>query len=188
MAIGQELYTVSRPNKYFYTGVSGTNKTPLCQPPTNGCYLRVEGVGTVGTIKAYGTVGGAVTTETISTFDSDKVGMGTKLFTAFTKFDVTSFTSVIVYPATKTGEKINLASSTTFTILCDTYDVNETQFRGEYIDVAGHAYKIYKTMMYDGRYTLQNEDKITIDGQEYTIANVSNKKHGIYSAFLIIWR
>lgn len=187
--IGSESFTVLRPATFLYSGLSGSNKTPTAQPPSSGCYLRAEGVGTIGTITIIGVVGGAPTTEVMSTFDSEKVGVNAKLFTSITTFSITGFTSVIIYPATASGDKINLPSSsyTTFNILADSYDTNLNQYRGQYIDFAGTTYKVYKTLMLDGRFTLLPGDLITIGGKQLKVADVE-PQHGLYSALLIIWR
>jgi len=186
--IGSESYTVTRPYSYLYSGASGTNKTPTTTPPTGGCCLRIEGVGTAGTVKIYGTYGGVVTTETISTFDTDKVGFSYNKWTAITKFDITTFTSVVIYPASSSGEKIRLSTSSTFVLMCDSYDINETQFRGEYIEYGGKTYKTYKAIQYDDRFTLQFDDKVTIDGIDYRIVSIKSDRKGGKLAFGVVWR
>jgi len=186
--IGSEAYTVSRPNKYLYSGVGGANKIISVQPPTDGCFLRIEGTGTVGIITITGTATDASTTETISSFDTDKVGFSVKKWTALTKFTSTSFTSLIIYPSTESGEKLQLSSSSTFQFLCDTYETNLNQFRGKYFEYGGVTIKDYKGVLYDDRYTLQEDDQITINGKTYTVALVSKQHHGLNSALLIIWR
>ncbi len=181
--IGNELIEVQRPNTYILSSVAGTGKVPTAQPPTNGCYIRVEGTGTAGSIVISGTVDGESTTETISSFDDENIGFGTKLFTAITSVNIIGFTSAILYPATESGEKINLSSYTTFNILADSYIKFLGEFSGQYTEFAGHRNKIYRSLMYDRRFTLQREDLITLDGEPLTVVDVSSQ-HGIYCALL----
>ena len=186
--IGSEQFTVVRPVSYLLSSAAGTSVVPTTQPPAGGCYLRLEGTGTAGTVAVTGTVGGSTTTETISTFDTDLVGFSTNLFTAITGITITSFTLMTVYPANESGDRINLPSSTTtFTILADSYDRFIGELSGQYTDFAGDKRKITKTLMYDGRYTLQTGDLITINGQQLTVVNISSQ-HGYYSAFLASMR
>lgn len=185
--IGNELFTVTRPNKYLLSSAAGVDKVPTAQPPTAGCYVRAEAVGTPGSVVVTGTVGGSSTTESISTYDSELVGFGIKLFTAIPKVTISGFTSAILYPANESGEKINLTSYTTFTILADCY----TQFIGEntgrYTELAGFRNKLFRSLMFDGRYTLLLDDLITIDGEQMKVVDVSSQ-HGLYSALLTTTR
>ena len=187
--IGSESYTVTRNYSYLFSGAAGTTNVPVTTLPSGGCYLRLEGTGTTGNVVITGTATDAAITETIlsTSFDTDKVAVSTKKWTAITNISVASWTNLVVYPATTSGDKINLSTGTTFTMMCDSYDTNLNQYRGEYIDVAGKTYKVYKTLMYDGRYTLQIGDLITIGSKQFKVADVE-PQHGLYSALLIIWR
>lgn len=187
--IGNEMLTVNRPYKYLYSGTAGTNKTPVCQPPAKGCYMRIETTGTPGTVKAYGTVGGVTTTETVSSYDTHGIGLGSKKFTAITKFDVTGFTSVTIYPANESKEKMVLTETSTFTILGDVYAVNVNQTRGQFIEIAGKQIRAYKQILYDGRFELQIDDKVSIRGREYTVFDLDEYAlPDTYMAFCAIMR
>lgn len=181
--IGNQQFTVTRLNDYLLSSAAGADKVPTAQPPSGGCYIRVEAVGTSGSIVITGTVGGSTTTETVSTFDTYKIGFGTKLFTAISKVTISGFTSAILYPSTESGERINLASYTTFTILADCYTQFIGENTGQYTQFAGHRNKIFRSLMFDGRYTLHREDLVTVDGEQLTVVDVSSQ-HGLYSALL----
>lgn len=189
MPFGKERLTVTRPYKYLYSGEDGTNLTPLCQPPARGCKIRAEAVGTPGTVKIYGTVGGVSTSETITSFDAHNVGFGTKRFTAITKFDITGFDSATIYAADDGGEIKVLSSSTTFKILADTYSVNVNQTRGTYIEVAGKTVKSYKQILYDRRWPeLQYDDKVNINNLEHTVVHTEVGDNDVRMAFAVVWR
>ncbi len=181
--IGSEKFVVTRPNIYLLSSGVCTDKVPTAQPPTGGCYIRVEGTGTIGTAVITGTVGGASTVETISTFDSDLVGFGLNKFTTISKVTITGFSLLTLYPASESGEKIKLSSSTTFNILADSYDKFLSETSGVYQEAQGQKFKNYKTLMYDGRFVLQRGDLITIDGLQMEVFDVSSQ-HGLYAALL----
>jgi len=194
MMIGNKELTITRPNTYLYSGIGGTNKTASVQPPTKGCYLQYQiGAGHTGSVKAYGTADGTSSAnETISTFDSDGVGFSYKLWTAITRLDisvlsgstdVSALTTVKVYPANSVGDIITLSSVSTSTIICDHYSVNINQFRGIYPEVTGERFKAFKQIEYDGRFTLQVEDKVTIGDKQYVIFNIDNPEDDFYVAF-----
>jgi hypothetical protein len=185
--IGSESFTVRRPDTYLLSSAPCVDKVPTAQPPTGGCYIRAEGTGTVGTVVITGTVGGSTTSETISTFDSEKVGFGTLKFTAISKVIITGFSNLILYGASESGERIKLISYTTFNILADCYDRFLSEQSGQYTEFAGFRNKNYKTLLYDGRFTLQKGDLITILGEELTVADVSSQ-HGLYSSLLVSTR
>jgi len=185
--IGSESFTVRRPDAYLLSSAPCVDKAPTAQPPTGGCYIRAEGTGTVGTAVITGTVGGVTTTETISTFDSEKVGFGALKFTAISKVTITGFSNLILYPASESLERIKLSSYTTFNILADSYDRFLSEQSGQYTEFAGFRNKNYKTLLYDGRFTLQKGDLITILGEELTVADVSSQ-HGLWSSLLVSTR
>jgi len=192
--IGSESFTVSRPNTYLVSSGPCVDKVPTAQPPSNGCYIRAEGTGAVGTVVITGTVGGVTTVETISIFDSEKVGFGTLKFTAISKVTITGFTNLILYPASESGERIKLNSYTTFNIIADCYDRFLSEFSGRYNDYAGQKDRTYKTLMYDGRFILQRDDLVTIDGLQLTIDGLQltvvdiSSQHGLWSALLVSTR
>jgi len=183
--IGSESFTVNRPNQFYYSGVGGTDKVISIQPPTGGTYLRLECVGTPGNVTITGTCSDGSTTETIlsTSFDSEKVAFPLKKFLTLTKFTSASLTSLIIYPATESGERLKLSSYTTFSILADCYDRFLSEQSGQYTDFGGFRNKTYNTLMYDGRFTLQKGDLITILGDELTVADVSSQ-HSLWSCLL----
>jgi len=185
--IGSESFVVSRPNIYLLSSAPCVDKVPTAQPPTGGCYIRAEGTGTVGTAAITGTVGGATTVETISNFDSEKVGFGTLKFTTITKVTITGFSNLILYPASESGQRIKLSSYTTFNILADCYDRFLSEQSGQYTEFGGFRNKTFKTLMFDGRFTLQKGDLITILGDELTVADVSSQ-HSLWSCLLVSTR
>lgn len=185
--IGSESFTVNRPNIYLLSSAPCVDKVPTAQPPTGGCYIRAEGTGTVGTAVITGAVGGATTVETISTFDSEKVGFGTLKFTAISKVTITGFSNLILYPASESLERIKLSSYTTFNILADCYEKLTSQFSGKIVEYAGNKYSVYRTLMYDGRFTLLRDDRITVEGLQLIVADTVSH-HGLWAAFLITGR
>ena len=189
--IGSESFTVIRPNTYILNSAAGVDKVPTAQPPTGGSYLRLEGTGTVGNVVVTGVATDGGTAETIlsTAFDTDKVAVSLKKWTSITKVTINSFTLLVIYPASSSGDKINFGSgsTTTFNIIADSYDTNLNQYRGAYQEPLGTTYKVYKTLMLDGRYTLQINDLITINGKQFKVADVESQ-HGLWSALLIIWR
>jgi hypothetical protein len=187
--IGSESFVVHRPNQFYYSGVGGTDKVISVQPPTGGSYLRLECVGTPGNVTITGTCTDGSTTETIlsTSFDSEKVAFPLKKFLTLTKFTSASLTSLTIYPATESGERLKLSSYTSFSILADCYDRFLSEQSGQYTEFAGFRNKTYKTLMYDGRFTLQKGDLITILGDELVVADVSSQ-HGLWSSLLVSTR
>jgi hypothetical protein len=192
--IGSEQFTVIRPSTFIFSGTAGTTKVPTTQPPANGCYLRLEGLvaGVAGNVIITGTATDSSATETIlsTNFDSDKIAISAKKWTNISNINIAaSWVSMVVYPASSSGDKINFGSGsyTSFSILADAYDANLNQFRGYYQQDAGEVAKSFKMLMYDGRYTLLAEDLITIFGKQYKVVDV-NSEHGLYSAFLSTMR
>jgi hypothetical protein len=194
MMIGNKELTITHPSTYLYSGKGGTNKVPNFQPPAKGGYLQFQlGAGYTGSIIVYGTADGvASATETISAFDSDGIGFSYKLWTLITKMDITilensvdvsPFIVVKVYPANSSGDIVESSSTTTSTIICDYYSVNLNQFRGIYPEVTGDRFKSFKQIEYDGRFSLQVEDKVTIGDKEYIIFNIDNPETDFYVAF-----
>ena len=187
--IGSESFVVNRPNQFYYSGVGGTDKVITVQPPSGGSYLRLEGVGTVGNVTITGTCTDGSTSETVlsAAFDSEKVAFPLKKFLTLTKFTSSSLTSLTIYPASESGERIKLSSYATFNIIADCYDRFLSEFSGQYNEYAGQKNRTYKTLMYDGRFTLQRDDLITVDGLQLTVVDVSSQ-HGLYSALLVSTR
>jgi hypothetical protein len=188
--IGSESFTVSRPVTFLYSGILGATKVPSTQPPSGGSYLRLEGTGTAGNVVVTGAATDTATTETIlsTAFDTEKIAVSTKKWLTISNLNIATWTSIIIYPASSSGDRINLSNTfTTFNIIADCYDANLNQFRGHYQELAGEVTKSFKMLMYDGRYTLLAEDLITIFGKQYKVVDV-NSEHGLYSAFLSTMR
>jgi hypothetical protein len=187
--IGNEEYIVTRKVPYLYSGVGGNDKTLTYVLPTGGCCLQFQCVGVAGThVTIVGTADGIPsTTEVISVFDTLKIGYSYKKWTVITKFS-SDFTTLIIYPASSTGEIISSNVTTTLKIKGKTYIVNPNQFRGLYQEVAGNTYKAYRALEYDKRFTLIPEDKITIYGKQYTVKNVEGTGKHSFQAFLVIER
>jgi hypothetical protein len=187
--IGSESVVITRNYKYIYSGGPGAAKVPVTTLPTGGAFLRLEGVGTPGNVVITGTATDSSVTETIlsTSFDADLVSGSSKRWLTITNLNISGWTSLVIYPANSTNDKINLSTSTTFSIICDIYDTNLNQFRGEYVDLGGQKYKIYKTLMHDGRFTLQTGDKLTVGGMQLEVA-YDSPQHGLYSALLIAER
>lgn len=188
--IGNQRLVFSRPISYFYTGLPAVDIVPLAQPPTGGCYVRVEGAIGTGTITINGHSGGSVTSETISTVDVDGTGFGIKPWTEFHDFDITGFAgkTITIYPATLGGERIAFASSSTFSILCSHYRINETQFKGRFELPGGITHRSYREVQYDKRFNLLEGDTVTIDSKTYTVYSVDSLNNNVSAAFLVIKR
>ena len=194
--IGSEQFTVIRPSTFIFSGTAGAVKVPTTQPPTNGCYLRLEGglTGSAGNVIITGTnVTDATTTETIlsTSFDVDRVAVSAKKWTNISNINVAAWVSLVIYPASSSGDRINFGggsgSYTTFNILADSYDANLNQFRGYYQQEAGEVTKSFKMLMYDGRFTLLAEDLITIFGKQYKVVDVESQ-HSLFTALLATMR
>ncbi len=184
--IGNQQLTFTRYYTYLLsTTTNGTNKTPVTTPPARGCYVRVEGGRTGASVIVYGTSGGSTTTETITTYDSDGVGFGTKLWTAITKFDVAGFSGTcVVYPATEAGEKRILDTSTSVVIMASMYITNESPLSGFSIVEFGKHHKNFRDVIFDRRFMLYEDDKITIDNKEYVVLSVDSLDSNRYKAII----
>jgi len=190
--IGNEEFLVTRKVPNLYSNVGGNTKTLTYTLPSGGCCLQFQCVGApaspaVPSVTIVGTADGIATTEVITLFDTLLIGYSYKNWTAITSFS-TNFTSITIYPASSTGEIIYSDVSTTLYIKGRSYIVNLNQFRGVYQESAGKTYKSYRALEYDGRFTLIEEDQITISGKVYTIKNVEATGRHSFQAFLVIER
>lgn len=192
--IGSEQFTVIRPSTFIFSGTAGAVKVPTTQPPATGCYLRLEGLitGVAGNVIITGTATDNSVTETIlsTSFDSDKIAVSAKKWQTISNINIAaSWVSMVIYPASTSGDKINFGSGsyTSFSILADCYDINQNQFRGYYQELGGEVNKSFKGLMYDGRFTLYAEDLTTIFGKQYKVVDVESQ-HGLYSALLATMR
>jgi len=187
--IGNQKLTFTRRVNYFYNGLAGTKKTPLAQPNSGGVYLRIEGGTVAGSVVVTGVYSGG-TTETISTFDSDGVGFGSKLWTALTQFDITGFSgqTITIYPASSTKEIIGLDTTTTFNIMCNHYLMNETQFKGAFDIPTGITHRTYREVVYDNRFELQEHDTTVINGKTFEVISIDERSEDMMAAFMIIKR
>lgn len=175
MPRGSDSLTFQRPQTYLYSGGSGT-KTLTYVLPTGGCYLRCECSDGEGSIIVNGTATDSSTTETISSFDASYIGISTKKWTSITSLIISGFTSVTIYPATSTGTKLLLTSTTDVTVRGTLYsDTRTTGNIGEFTDELGNYDLKAKSFQYNPRlYTLYIKDKVTIEGEVFEVKYINN--------------
>jgi len=109
--IGNKQIPIRSLTSYFYSGGDCTDEDAEFQPPAGGCYIRCDaGAGGDGSVTIEGTYGGEDVDETLTSFDSEGVTIGTQRFDTITAISVTlaeGTDSVTVYPASETGDIIN---------------------------------------------------------------------------------
>lgn len=186
---GSDSLTFQRPNTYLYSGGSGT-KTLTNSLPTGGCYLRCEASDSEGSVVITGVSGGSTTSETISSFDASYVGVGTKKWTSITSLVITGFSSITVYPATSTGSKLLLTSTSNITVRGTLYsETRSARNLGDFTKDVGEYILRSKTFQYNPRlYTLQLKDKITLEGDIFEVKYLNNLTTEITEAVLLTGR
>jgi len=187
--IGSDSLTFQRPDTYLYSGGSGT-KTLDNALPIGGCYLRCEASDSEGSIIVTGVSSGSSTTETISSFDASYVGVGIKKWTSITSLVISGFTSITIYPATSTGSKLLLTSTTDVIVRGTLFsDTRTTGNIGDFTKDVGEYILRSKTFHYNPRlYTLQLKDKITLEGDIFEVKYLNNLTAEVTEAILLTGR
>jgi len=186
---GSDLLIFQRPDTYLYSGGSGS-KTLTVSLPTGGCYLRCEASNGGGTVKVIGISNGVTSTETISSFDASFVGVGTKKWTSITSLTITGFTSITIFPATSSGSKIVLSSTSNVNVRGTLYsDARTTGNVGDFTKDVGEFILRSKSFHYNPRlYTLKLKDKIVLEDDTFEVKYVNNLTSEESEAVLMMGR
>jgi hypothetical protein len=185
--IGTKKLTKKSRKEYLYSGSGGAVCAPVVQPPTGGSYIRAQiGAGASGTIIITGVYNSQAVSETITSFDSLGVGFGSQRFSSITNFNISLSTgTVVIYPATQSGEIIRLSSFTESTIFCDwSYSSGATGHQ-VMIDVSGRLVPSEVELFYDSRYTLYVGDIIVINSKNYEVAKIEDSGDETRIAYLV---
>ena len=108
---------------YFYSGGDCSDEEPEFQPQTGGCWARCQvEAGGDGSVTVEGTYGGEDVAETLTSFDSEGVAIGTQRFDTITAISVTldeETDSVTIFPASESGDIINQTTYSESYIRCN---------------------------------------------------------------------
>lgn len=172
---------------YFYSGGDCEDETPLFQPPTGGCYLRLDaGSGGSGTIVISGTYSGVDVEETITSFDSDGIATSEHRFNTINSIDVTlsDSSSISIYPASETGDNINYSSYTSSYIRGDwSYSSNKASNK-LVINVGGEKVESEIEVLFNKNYTVVRDNLMAIDGFWHKVELVNNFSRSTKIAYL----
>jgi hypothetical protein len=153
--------------QYFYSGGDCEDEEPLFQPPTGGCYLRLDaGSGGSGTIVITGTYAGEDIEETITSFNSEGIAISDNRFSTISAIDVTleDSSSITIYPASEIGDIINYSTYTSSYIRCNWNYTSSTANNKVEIDVGGAMVKAEIKIEYNKNYDIKRDDLLYIDG------------------------
>ena len=173
---------------YFYSGGDCSDEEAEFQPPTGGCYIRCEvEAGGDGSVTIEGTYGGEDVDETLTTFDSAGVAIGTQRFDTITTISATlaeGTDSVTVYPANETGDIIDYSAYTTSYIRCNWKYSSSTANNKVVINVGGAQVECEIEMLYNKSFNIKRDDILYIDGRWYRVGLIQEFSRATKKAYL----
>lgn len=172
---------------YFYIGGDGDGQLPGFQPPTGGCFLRLDaGEGGFGSVTITGTYGGEDVEETVTSFDSDGIAISTERFATITSFDVTlvDSTSITIYPADEMGNTINYNTYSTSYVRGDWSYSSSTTNNKLTFNIGGEQVESEIEFLYNTNYNLNRDDLLGIDGYWYKVELTQKISRSTRKAYL----
>lgn len=173
---------------YFYSGGDCTDEEPEFQPPTGGCYIRCDvGSGGDGSVTIEGTYGGEEVDETISSFDSEGVAIGTQRFDTITAISATleeGTDSVTIYPASEAGDIINQTTYSESYIRCNWKYTSSTSANKVVVNVGGKQIEAEIEIRYNKNQNINLEDLLYIDGSWFKVDQIHQESRATKLAYL----
>lgn len=173
---------------YFYSGGDCEDEEPGFQPPTGGCYIRCDvGSGGDGSVLIEGTYGGEEVAETLTSFDSDGVAIGTQRFDTITAISVTleeGTDSVTVYPASETGDIIDYTTYSESYIRCNWKYTASTSANKVVMNVGGKQIEAEIEIRYNNSQNINLDDLLHIDGSWFRVDQIHSESRATKLAYL----
>ena len=186
--IGNKRIRIRSLTSYFYSSGDCTDEEPEFQPPAGGCYIRCDaGCGGDGSVVIEGTYGGGEVAETLSSFDSDGVAIGTQRFDTIAAISVTlaeGTDSVTVYPASETGDIINYTTYSESYIRCNWKYTASTSANKVVMNVGGKQIEAEIEIRYNKNQNINLDDLLYIDGSWFKVDQIHSESRATKLAYL----
>lgn len=188
--IGNKQILIRSLVSYFYSGGDCTDEKPEFQPPTGGCYIRCDaGSGGDGSVTIEGTYGGedVDVDETLTSFDSEGVAIGTQRFDTITAISVTleeGTDSVTVYPASETGDIINYTTYSESYVRINWKYTTSTSANKVVVNVGGKKIEAEIEIRYNKNQNINLEDLLYIDGSWFKVDQIHQESRSTKLAYL----
>lgn len=173
---------------YFYSGGDCTDEEPEFQPPTGGCWIRCKvEAGGDGSVTIEGTYGGEEVDETLESFDSEGVAIGTQRFDTITAISATleeETDSVTIYPASETGDIINQTTYSESYIRCNWKYTSSTSANKVVINVGGKQVEAEIEIRYNKNQNINLDDLLYIDGSWFKVDLIQEASRATKLAYL----
>jgi len=172
---------------YFLSAGDGDSQSPEFQPPTGGCYLRLDtGSGGSGTVVVTGEYDGSDVEETITTFDSEGVAFSAERFDVISTFDITlsDATTVTIYPANDAGDIINYSTYTSSYVRGNWKYSSKTAGNKLTVNIGGEKIESEVEFRFNNNFTLRRDDLLAIDGFWYKVELVQRASRATQIAYL----
>lgn len=186
--IGNKQILIRSLTSYFYSGGDCTDEDAEFQPPTGGCYIRCDvGAGGDGSVTIEGTYGGEEVDETLTSFDSEGVAIGTQRFDTITAISATleeGTDSVVIYPASETGDVINYTTYSQSYIRCNWKYTSSTSANKIVVNVGGAQVECEIEMLYNKSFNIKRDDVLYIDGRWHKVGLIQEFSRATKKAYL----
>jgi len=186
--IGNKQILARRLVSYFYSGGDCADEEAEFQPQNGGCWVRCEvEAGGDGSVTVEGTREGEDVDETLTSFDSEGVAIGTQRFDTITAISVTlaeGTDSVTVYPASETGDIINCTTYSQSYIRCNWKYSSSTANNKVVINVGGAQVECEIEMLYNKSFNIKRDDILYIDGRWYRVGLIQELSRATKKAYL----
>jgi hypothetical protein len=186
--IGNKQILTRSLTSYFYSGGDCSDEDPEFQPPTGGCWIRCQvAAGGDGSVTVEGTRLGEDVDETLTSFDSEGVAIGTQRFDAITAISVTlaeGTDSVTIYPASETGDIINQTTYSESYIRCNWKYTASTSANKVVVNVGGKKIEAEIEIRYNKNQNINLEDLLYIDGSWFKVDQIHQESRSTKLAYL----
>jgi len=186
--IGNKQILIRSLTSYFYSGGDCTDEEPEFQPQTDGCWVMCKvDAGGDGSVTVEGSRSGEDVDETLTSFDSEGVAIGTQRFDTITAISVTlveGTDSVTVYPASETGDIINCTTYSQSYIRCNWKYSSSTANNKVVINVGGKQIEAEIEIRYNNNQNINLEDLLYIDGSWFKVDQIHQESRATKLAYL----
>lgn len=186
--IGNKQILIQSLTSYFYSGGDCTDEEAEFQPPTGGCYIRCDaGSGGDGSVTVEGTREGEDVDETLTSFDSEGVAIGTQRFDTLTAISATlaeGTDSVTVYPASETGDIINYTTYSESYVRINWKYTTSTSANKVVVNVGGKKIEAEIEIRYNKNQNINLEDLLYIDGSWFKVDQIHQESRATKLAYL----
>jgi hypothetical protein len=173
---------------YFYSGGDCEDEEPEFQPQPGGCWIRCQvAAGGDGSVTVEGTRSGEDVDETLESFDSEGVAIGTQRFDTITAISATleeGTDTVTIYPASETGDIINYTTYSESYIRCNWKYTASTAANKVVVNVGGKQIEAEIEVRYNKNQNINLEDLLYIDGSWFRVDQIHQESRAAKLAYL----